>query len=411
MLRNLSRSFSIIKKSSYKLHRFSSTIPQQKLHEYEYIPGKIYHGFLCKESEFIEDFNMTAMIFEHQKTGLKYIHLDRNDSNNLFSINFRTTPFDSTGLPHILEHNVLCGSQKFPVRDPFFKMINRSLATFMNAMTGADYTMYPFSSTNEKDYRNLQSIYVDAVFRPNLKYLDFLQEGWRLEHKELNNENSEYTFKGVVYNEMKGAFSENAQVFGQHIFNKLLPEHTYGFCSGGDPAEIPKLTHEDLVNFHRKYYHPSNARIFSYGNFELAKNLLYVDEYLKDFEGIDSSYSKVPNQTRWKEPRNIKVTCRFDNMGAPIEKQNQIAIGFLTNDIGDPDETLLMFVLTELMVKGPNSYFYKSLIEPNISGGYSQMTGYDNSSKDSMLVVGLQDVDKNNLKKVKNILNIFNKKF
>lgn len=121
---------------------------------------------------------------------------------------------------------MLCGSEKFPVRDPFFKMLNRSLATFMNAMTGPDYTLYPFSSTNEKDYRNLQSIYMDAVFKPNLKYLDFLQEGWRLEHKELDNKSSEYIFKGVVYNEMKGAFSENSAIFGQNMFNKLLPEHS-----------------------------------------------------------------------------------------------------------------------------------------------------------------------------------------
>lgn len=158
-----------------------------------------------------------------------------------------------------------------------------------------------------------------------------------------------------------------------------------------------------MVSFHKKYYHPSNAKIFSYGNFELVKNLSYVDEYLKDFERIDNSYSKVPNQTKWKEPRKVTAKCRLDNMGAPIEKQNQIAIAFLTNDIRDPDETLLLFVLTELMVKGPNSYFYKSLIEPNISGGYSPMTGYDNSSKDSMLVVALQDVDQSNLEKVEKI--------
>lgn len=206
-----------------------STLAQQKIQlgkDQNFSPGKVYSGFLCKRVQFIPDFNMTAMIFEHEKTGLQYIHIDRNDSNNVFSVNFRTTPFDSSGLPHILEHNVLCGSENFPVRDPFFKMLNRSLATFMNAMTGPDYTLYPFSSTNEKDYRNLQSIYMDAVFKPNLKYLDFLQEGWRLEHKELENKNSEYIFKGVVYNEMKGAFSENSAIFGQNMFNKLLPEHS-----------------------------------------------------------------------------------------------------------------------------------------------------------------------------------------
>lgn len=277
--------------------RTHSTISQPKINPAilnstraldRYRPGERYNGFVCTRTEYIADFNMTAFLFRHEGTGLEYLHIDRNDSNNVFSVNFRTTPFDSTGLPHILEHSVLCGSERFPVRDPFFKMLNRSLATFMNAMTGPDYTLYPFSSTNEIDYRNLQSIYLDAVFRPNLKYLDFLQEGWRLEHSNLSDKSSELVFKGVVYNEMKGAFSENSAVFGQKFFNKILPDHTYGYVSGGDPLDIPSLTHEDLVNFHKKYYHPSNARIFSYGNFNLDKTMGYVHEqYLSQFDRID----------------------------------------------------------------------------------------------------------------------------
>ncbi|KXJ84515.1 hypothetical protein RP20_CCG023545 [Aedes albopictus] len=367
-------------------------------------PGDRYNGFVCTRTQFISDFNMTAYMFSHEKTGLEYLHIDRKDSNNVFSINFRTTPFDSTGLPHILEHNVLCGSQRFPVRDPFFKMLNRSLATFMNAMTGPDYTLYPFSSTNEVDYRNLQSIYLDAVFRPNLKYLDFLQEGWRLEHSELQNKNSDLVFKGVVYNEMKGAFSENSAVFGQKFFNKILPDHTYGYVSGGDPLEIPKLTHEDLVNFHRKYYHPSNARIYSYGNFDLDRTMEYVDQqYLSDFERIDSSYSVIPPQKRWTKPVQSHIQSRFDNMGAPLERQNQIAVGYLTADITDVYESFLMYILTELLVKGPNSYFYKSLIEPNISGGYNQLTGYDPHIRDTMFVVGLQDLPAEDFGKVQKI--------
>ncbi|EAT35563.1 AAEL012278-PA [Aedes aegypti] len=369
-----------------------------------YRPGDRYNGFVCTRTQFIPDFNMTAYMFSHEKTGLEYLHIDRKDSNNVFSINFRTTPFDSTGLPHILEHSVLCGSQRFPVRDPFFKMLNRSLATFMNAMTGPDYTLYPFSSTNEVDYRNLQSIYLDAVFRPNLKYLDFLQEGWRLEHSELQNKNSDLVFKGVVYNEMKGAFSENSAVFGQKFFNKILPDHTYGYVSGGDPLEIPKLTHEDLVNFHRKYYHPSNARIYSYGNFDLDKTMDFVDQkYLSDFERIDSSYSVIPQQKRWTKPVQSHIQSRFDNMGAPLERQNQIAIGYLTADITDVYESFLMYILTELLVKGPNSYFYKSLIEPNLSGGYNQLTGYDPHIRDTMFVVGLQDLPAEDFGKVQKI--------
>lgn len=271
----------------------------------------------------------------------------------------------------------------------------------MNAMTGPDYTLYPFSSTNETDYRNLMGIYCDAVFKPNLKYLDFLQEGWRLEHSSLRDKNSPLVFKGVVYNEMKGAFSENSAVFGQNFFNKMLPDHTYGVVSGGDPIKIPELTHQDLINFHQRYYHPSNARIFSYGDFQLEKTLDYVDrQYLKEVDPIDPSYSIVPNQPRWNQARNEHITCRFDNMGAAIEKQNQIGIGFLMTDIRDTYENFVIYVLTEMLVKGPNSYFYKSLIEPNISGGYNQMTGFDSNIKDTMFSIGLQDIGTSDFDKV-----------
>lgn len=407
MIRKLSISkkvLDVVRRSSWNTRQYA-TAAQHKIKEHpKYKPENVYSGFLCKKVEYIPEFNMFAIILEHSKTGLQYIHIDRNDSNNLFSINFRTTPFDSTGLPHILEHTVLCGSSNFPVRDPFFKMLNRSLATFMNAMTGPDYTLYPFSSTNEKDYRNLQQVYMDAVFKPNLKYLDFLQEGWRLEHKELDNNNSEYIFKGVVYNEMKGAFAETQQLFGQELFNKLLPEHTYGYVSGGDPKCIPNLTHEDLVNFHKKYYHPSNSRIVSYGNFDLEKNLNYVNDYLKDYDRIDSTYSEVPNQNKWKGPKIAKVKARYDSMGAPYEKQNQIAVGYVMSDITNVYETFLLYVLTELMIKGPNSYFYKSLIEPNISGGFNSITGYDPTTKDTILTIGLQDVDKDDFDKILNIV-------
>lgn len=177
----------------------------------------------------------------------------------------------------------------------------------------------------------------------------------------------------------------------------------YGYVSGGDPVDIPSLTHQDLVNFHQKYYHPSNSRVFSYGNFQLESNLNYVNDYLTSFEKIDSKHSEVPNQTRWTQPKKIHVTSRFDNMGAPMDKQNQIAIGFLMSDIRDIYETFLLHFITELLVKGPNSYFYKSLIEPNISGGYSQMTGYDATIKDTMFCLGLQDVDSNDFDKIQQI--------
>lgn len=373
--------------------------------EKKYNPGSIYHGFLCTDIQEIKEFNMKAISFKHEKSKTEYLHIQRDDPNNLFSINFRTTPFNSTGLPHILEHTVLCGSKKYPIRDPFFKMLNRSLATFMNAMTGPDYTMYPFSSQNETDYRNLQAIYLDAVFRPNLNHLDFLQEGWRLENSDLNDPNSDLVFKGVVFNEMKGVFSENSALFAQKFLNTILPDHTYGFVSGGDPLQIPNLTVQDLRNFHKKYYHPSNARIFSYGNFPVERNLQICNSlYLNDCDGIDSTYSRVPPQSRWEKPMEQNLKCRFDKMGAPIENQNQLAVGYLMSDIANVYETFELQFLSELMVLGPNSAFYKALIEPNISGGYNSTTGYDPQMKDTMFAVGLQDLGIDKFESVKEIM-------
>ncbi|XP_026474667.1 presequence protease, mitochondrial-like [Ctenocephalides felis] len=367
--------------------------------------GSVYHGFKCEDIQKVPEFNLTAYRLVHEKTRTEYLHINRPDPNNVFSINFRTTPFDSTGLPHILEHTVLCGSKKYPVRDPFFNMLNRSISNFMNAMTGPDFTFYPFSTVNEVDYRNLQAIYMDAVFHPNLSHLDFLQEGWRLEQKNLDDKKSDYSIKGVVYNEMKGVFADNSAIFSQTFLNTILPDHTYRYVSGGHPLQIPKLTHTDLVNFHHKYYHPSNAKIYSYGNFSLTKSLAFVDDYVSKFDPVDASYSIIPNQKRWTSPQSHHVTCRYDNMGAPFEKQNQIAIGYLMSDITNIYETFLLQFITELMIVGPNSYFYKSLIEPNISGGYNGTTGYESQLRDTMFVIGLQNIAKEDFDKFDKIYN------
>ncbi|KAJ9584248.1 hypothetical protein L9F63_021410 [Diploptera punctata] len=235
--------------------------------------GQEVEGFVVQQISEVPEFRLFVYRLFHSDTGAQYIHIHRDDSNNAFSIGFRTTPNDSTGLPHILEHTTLCGSQSYPCRDPFFKMLNRSLATFMNAMTGPDYTMYPFATQNSQDYNNLMSVYLDAVLRPQLRESDFRQEGWRLEHEDLNDPKSPIIIKGVVFNEMKGVFSENQSLFEQQLLNNILPSHTYGFVSGGDPLVIPNLTYQDLKAFHTKYYSPGNSRIYSYGNFPLIEHL------------------------------------------------------------------------------------------------------------------------------------------
>ena len=236
-------------------------------------------------------------------SGAQHIHIARDDPNNVFSVAFRTTPMDNTGVPHILEHSVLCGSQRYPVRDPFFKMLNRSLSTFMNAMTASDWTAYPFSTQNEKDYENLMSVYLDATFFPNLHKLDFQQEGWRLEHTDLHDPNSDIVFKGIVFNEMKGAFSNPEQLFASKHQSLLLPSHTYGVESGGIPLHIPQLTWEELRSFYAKSYHPSNSLFFTYGNFPLQRTLHQIHSHvLQNFEKMELD-NVIPGESRWTEPR------------------------------------------------------------------------------------------------------------
>ncbi|KAG8138805.1 hypothetical protein E2320_001597 [Naja naja] len=267
----------------------------------------------------VPEFSLTAVKLNHDETGAQYLHVAREDSNNLFSVQFRTTPMDSTGVPHILEHTVLCGSERYPVRDPFFKMLNRSLSTFMNAFTASDYTLYPFSTQNPKDFQNLLSVYLDAVFFPSLRLLDFWQEGWRLEHESPADPRSPLTFKGVVFNEMKGAFADNERVFSQHLQNKILPDHTYAVVSGGDPLKIPDLSWEQLKHFHATHYHPSNARFFTYGNFPLELHLKQIhEEALCKFQKIEPNTS-VPPQKIWDKPVSFDFFVVFECTRISVE--------------------------------------------------------------------------------------------
>ncbi|MEA4826435.1 MAG: insulinase family protein, partial [Clostridium sp.] len=210
--------------------------------------NKVYNGFKLIKEQQVKDINSKARIFEHEKSGAKLLNLENDDDNKVFAIGFRTPPSDSTGVPHIMEHSVLCGSRKFPIKDPFVELAKGSLNTFLNAMTYSDKTLYPVASKNEKDFFNLMDVYLDAALHPNIyKYPEILmQEGW---HYELDNKDDEITYKGVVYNEMKGAFSSPDDMLYRKIQESLFPNTTYGVESGGDPAEIPNLTYEQFTNF------------------------------------------------------------------------------------------------------------------------------------------------------------------
>ncbi|KAM6215866.1 presequence protease, mitochondrial [Rhynchocyon petersi] len=370
----------------------------------QYKVGEKIHGFTINQVTPVPELFLTAVKLSHDKTGASYLHLAREDKNNLFSVQFRTTPMDSTGVPHVLEHTVLCGSQKYPCRDPFFKMLNRSLSTFMNAFTASDYTMYPFSTQNPKDFQNLLSVYLDATFFPCLRELDFWQEGWRLEHENPADPQSPLIFKGVVFNEMKGVFTDNERIFSEHLRNRLLPDHTYSVISGGDPLCIPDLTWEQLKQFHATHYHPSNARFFTYGNFQLENHLKQIDEEaLSKFQKIDPN-TTVPAQKPWEKPREYQITCGPDSLATEASKQTTVSVSFLLPGITDTFEAFTLSLLSSLLISGPNSPFYKALIESGLGTDFSPNVGYNGYTKEAYFSVGLQGIAEKDIQTVKNII-------
>ena len=236
------------------------------------------------EERQLDEMKATGTVLRHKKSGARIFAVSCDDENKVFSIGFRTPPEDSTGVAHILEHSTLCGSEKFPVKDPFVELVKGSLNSFLNAMTYPDKTVYPVASCNEKDFQNLMDVYMDAVFNPNI-YKEpniFMQEGW---HYELESPEADLIYNGVVYNEMKGAFSSPEEVLDRYTRKVLFPDNCYGQESGGDPAFIPDLTYDQFLNFHKRYYHPSNSYIYLYGDMDMAEKLEWLnDQYLSKYD-------------------------------------------------------------------------------------------------------------------------------
>ncbi|XP_065809667.1 presequence protease, mitochondrial-like [Labrus bergylta] len=264
--------------------------------------------------------------------------------------------------------------------------------------------MYPFSTQNGKDFQNLLSVYLDAAFFPCLREQDFWQEGWRLENENPTDPNSPLVFKGVVFNEMKGVFSDNERVYAQHLQNKLYPDHTYSVVSGGEPLAIPDLTWEQLKQFHATHYQPSNARFFTYGDLPLEQHLKQIEEEaLSKFERINPN-TEVPPQSHWSSPREDHVTCSPDALAPDPARQNTLCVSYLLGDITDTFEGFTLSLLSSLMISGPNSPFYKALIEPNIGTDFSSVVGYDGSTKEASFSIGLQGMAEEDTERVKQII-------
>lgn len=350
-------------------------------------PGESIHGFTLKQIKHVPELHLTALRLEHDKTGAEYLHVARDDKNNVFAINFKTNPTDRSGLPHILEHVTLCGSEKYPVRDPFFKMMPRSLANFMNAFTSSDYTSYPFATTNLQDFRNLSSVYLDATLHPLLKRSDFLQEGWRLGPEDPREPATEdnVQFKGVVYNEMKGQMSDASYLFYIRFREHLFPSL---YNSGGDPEVMTNLTHEQLVDFSRKHYHPSNAKIFSYGSLSLTEHLQLVNETISKFEKASpDSEIKLPIDIS-NGPLSFDVSGPIDTMQPP-DRQFKSSISWIGCPSDDIVETFCISIMMSLLMNGYGSPLYQGLIESGLGSNFSPNSGYDSSSRIGVFSIGL----------------------
>ncbi len=348
-------------------------------------------GYRVSRVESIPELAITFIALEHEASGARHIHLARADSENSFSVAFKTVPADSTGVAHILEHTVLCGSRRYPVRDPFFSMLKRSLSTFMNAFTASDWTMYPFATQNRKDFYNLMDVYLDAAFFPVIDELSFKQEGHRLELEPAEDGTLRLVYKGVVFNEMKGAMSSPDQIMGRSLLNALYPDTTYAHNSGGEPADIPRLTHEQLVAFHRGHYHPSNAYFFTYGDLPLADHLAFIEaKVLAGVTRIDPR-TEVPNQPRWDAPRQAVYPYPLAAGESPDGKF-QASLAWLTADIRDSFEVLVLSVLEEILLGNDAAPLRRALIDSGLGSALSDASGFDAENRDTMFSCGLKEV-------------------
>jgi Zn-dependent M16 (insulinase) family peptidase len=351
----------------------------------------------------IASLNMEFQEYRHKKTGTRHIHLAADDDQNAFLVAFLTVPQDSTGVAHILEHTALCGSKRFPVRDPFFMMLRRSLNTFMNAFTASDWTAYPFASRNRKDFYNLLDVYLDATFFPNLNELDFRQEGHRLDFTEAGNTDSALMFKGVVFNEMKGAYSSpNARLVKQ-FSNALFPSITYHHDSGGDPAVIPDLTWEQLKAFHALHYHPSNAVMFTYGDLPASElQARFEERALSEFEAIDVSGLAIPDEVRYESPQ--QRTASYPLAEESTEGRTHIALGWLLGRNDNMRDVMEARVLSDVLLDNSSSPLRHALETTDLGTAPSPLCGVDDDTREMTFSAGIEGSDPDKADQVEQLI-------
>ncbi len=354
------------------------------------------YGFQVIKQERISEIDTIATLYVHAKTGAQLLSLSNKDENKVFGITFRTPPSDSTGVPHILEHSVLCGSKRYPVKEPFVELLKGSMSTFLNAFTYPDKTCYPVASQNVKDFYNLIDVYLDAVFYPRLTRYTFQQEGW---HYSLESLDSPLIIKGIVYSEMKGAYSSPDTVLEEYSLRSLFPDTVYRYDSGGDPREIPNLTYEDFIRFHRRFYHPSNAFIWFYGNDDPEQRLYFIDDFLRDFERKEVA-SEIHPQPLIRKPRYISKTFMVKRDQA---QKGMITINWLLPDKMDQKLRISFMILEHILLGMPGSPLRKALIESGLGEDIAGV-GLERDIRHLFFSTGLKGVDLKKMSRVEELI-------
>lgn len=355
------------------------------------------------QKDVVAEYGAYCTLYRHKQSGAELLSVASDDDNKVFGITFRTPPTDSTGVPHILEHSVLCGSRKYTTKDPFVQLLQGSLQTFLNAFTYPDRTCYVVASQNEKDFYNLINVYTDAVFYPRATKdpMVHAQEGW---HLELESKEDPLVYKGVVYNEMKGVYSSSDSLLNRESQRSIFPDNTYGVDSGGDPVVIPDLSFEQFADFHAKFYHPSNARIYFAGDDDVRTRLDLMDSYLRDFTPSPESKTASVVQFQPKKFQEPVKAQHYYPAGADQEETHYITINWLLNDTPlTPEEELTLNILDHLLMGTTSSILRKTLLESGLGAAVTG-GGLSDELLQATFSVGLKGVEPQNVAKVEQLI-------
>ncbi|MFT4875081.1 insulinase family protein, partial [Congregibacter sp.] len=362
-----------------------------------------HDSFIPLRSERIDALNIRIEHYEHRDTGAVHYHLATDNPENVFLVALRTVPEDSSGVAHVLEHTALCGSERYPVRDPFFMMLRRSLNTFMNAFTSSDWTAYPFASQNRKDFRNLLDVYLDAVFFSKLDPLDFAQEGHRVEFAETGNTDSDLVYKGVVFNEMKGAMSSVPSRLWQTLCHHLFPTSTYHYNSGGEPENIPELSYEQLQQFYKSHYHPSNATFMTFGDISASEHqAVFHEQALRHFPRLDKRVVVNPEQ-RYTKPLSVTESYAFDEDGSS-ERHTHIVMGWLLGDSTELKDLLEAQLLCSVLMENSASPLQQALETTELGTAPSPLCGLEDSMRELVFCCGIEGSDPENKEAVEQLV-------